>query len=97
MSVRLARTLLGAEFANPIVLAAGTAGYGSELDGMIDIDALGGIVTKAVTPEPRAGNPAPRAASRARACSSTSAGRLSTTSSRSCARSTPSPDSSRSS
>ncbi len=29
---------------------------------MIDLDALGGIVTKAVTPEPRYGHPAPRVA-----------------------------------
>lgn len=50
------------EFQNPILLAAGTAGYGRELSGVIDLDELGGIVTKAVSPEPRKGAPAPRAA-----------------------------------
>ena len=50
----------GLEFQNPVVLAAGTAGYGRELDGVIDLDGLGGLVTKAVSVEPRAGAPAPR-------------------------------------
>ena len=58
----LRQTLLGTDFQNPVLLAAGTCGYGVELDGIIDLDALGGLATKAVTPEPREGNPAPRAA-----------------------------------
>jgi dihydroorotate dehydrogenase (NAD+) catalytic subunit len=58
----LAQTIWGVEFQNPILLASGTAGYGRELDGLLDIDTLGGIVTKAVTPEPRNGNPPMRAA-----------------------------------
>lgn len=49
-------------FRNPIVLAAGTAGYGVELDGVIDLDAIGGIVTKAVSLHPRDGAPEPRVA-----------------------------------
>ncbi|HET7632432.1 MAG TPA: dihydroorotate dehydrogenase [Gemmatimonadaceae bacterium] len=52
----------GLEFQNPIVLAAGTAGYGSELDDVMDLGGLGGFVTKAVSREPRAGAPAPRVA-----------------------------------
>ena len=54
--------LLGAAFQNPVLLASGTAGFGREVSGVIDLDALGGIVTKAVTPEPRRGAPAPRVA-----------------------------------
>lgn len=50
------------EFKNPIILAAGTAGYGEELTGVMALDALGGFVTKAVSLEPRKGNPAPRVA-----------------------------------
>jgi dihydroorotate dehydrogenase (NAD+) catalytic subunit len=50
------------EFQNPILLAAGTAAYGRELRGVMNLDALGGIVTKAVSPEPRKGAPAPRVA-----------------------------------
>jgi len=54
--------LFGTSFQNPILLAAGTAGFGRELDDVIDLDLLGGIVTKAVTPEPRQGHPALRVA-----------------------------------
>jgi dihydroorotate dehydrogenase (NAD+) catalytic subunit len=49
-------------FENPIVLAAGTAGYGEELAGVMRVEALGGFVTKAVSLAPRHGNPAPRVA-----------------------------------
>ncbi len=49
-------------FQNPILLAAGTAGFGREVAGVIDIERLGGLITKAVSPEPRHGNPGPRVA-----------------------------------
>ncbi len=52
----------GIEFQNPVLLASGTAGYGRELADVMDLDALGGLVTKAVSVEPRAGAPAPRVA-----------------------------------
>ena len=58
----LARVVFGARFQNPMVLASGTAGYGRELAGVIDLDRLGGLVTKAVSLEPRAGNAPPRVA-----------------------------------
>lgn len=58
----LAQQLFGVEFQNPVLLAGGTAGYGRELDRLLRLDHLGGLVTKAVTPEPRAGNPPVRAA-----------------------------------
>ena len=58
----LAVTASGIEFQNPVVLAAGTAAYGRELAGVIRLDQLGGLVTKAVSVEPRAGAPAPRVA-----------------------------------
>ena len=58
----LARTVFGQSFQNPLLLAAGTAGFGRELDGVMDLDALGGIVTKAVSLAPREGNRAPRVA-----------------------------------
>jgi len=54
--------LFGTSFQNPVLLASGTAGFGREVSGVIDLDALGGIVTKAVTPEPRRGARAPRVA-----------------------------------
>jgi dihydroorotate dehydrogenase (NAD+) catalytic subunit len=52
----------GLTFQNPVVLASGTAGYGAELDRVIDLESLGGFVTKAVSLEPRAGAAAPRVA-----------------------------------
>ncbi len=54
--------VLGLPFRNPLVLAAGTAAYGRELDDVMDLGVLGGLVTKAVSPEERAGAPAPRVA-----------------------------------
>jgi dihydroorotate dehydrogenase (NAD+) catalytic subunit len=60
--VRLALELFGAQFQNPVLLAAGTCGFGQELADVLDLDRLGGFVTKSVTPEPRRGNPAPRVA-----------------------------------
>ena len=58
----LARDVFGHTFQNPVLLAAGTAGYGRELDGVLDLDRLGGIITKAVSLAPRHGNPSPRVA-----------------------------------
>jgi dihydroorotate dehydrogenase (NAD+) catalytic subunit len=52
----------GLDFQNPILLAAGTAAYGRELAGVMSLDRLGGIVTKAVSLEPRPGAPSPRVA-----------------------------------
>jgi dihydroorotate dehydrogenase (NAD+) catalytic subunit len=56
----LAQDLFGATFQNPVLLASGTCGYGEELAGAVELERLGGLATKAVTPEYRAGNPAPR-------------------------------------
>ena len=59
---RLSAVVAGLRFENPIILASGTAGYGRELVDVIDFDVIGGLVTKAVSVEPRIGNPAPRVA-----------------------------------
>lgn len=58
----LAVEVASLRFRNPILLAAGTAGYGRELEGVIDLDTVGGLVTKAVSLEPREGAPEPRVA-----------------------------------
>jgi dihydroorotate dehydrogenase (NAD+) catalytic subunit len=58
----LAVQVAGLDFQNPIVLAAGTAAYGRELAEVVDLRALGGLVTKAVSPLPRPGAAAPRVA-----------------------------------
>jgi dihydroorotate dehydrogenase (NAD+) catalytic subunit len=58
--VKLETDAFGVEFQNPVLLAAGTCGFGMELAEVLDLEALGGFVTKSVTVEPRGGNPAPR-------------------------------------
>ncbi len=52
----LAVRAAGLAFQNPVVLASGTAGYGRELAEVVDLDALGGIATKAVSVTERKGN-----------------------------------------
>lgn len=58
----LAVTAAGIDFQNPVLLAAGTAAYGRELSTVIRLDALGGLITKAVSLERRHGARAPRVA-----------------------------------
>lgn len=53
----LAMQVAGLAFRNPIVLAAGTAGFGEEIDDVIDLAAIGGLATKAVSVLPRHGAP----------------------------------------
>ncbi|MBN1154558.1 dihydroorotate dehydrogenase [candidate division KSB1 bacterium] len=45
---------------NPILTASGTFGYGEEFSPYVDLNLLGGIVTKTLTLNPRVGNPFPR-------------------------------------
>ncbi len=59
---RLTQRLWGAEFHSPVFLASGTCGYGEEVAELIPLNDLGGIVTKAVSLEPRPGNPPHRVA-----------------------------------
>jgi dihydroorotate dehydrogenase (NAD+) catalytic subunit len=52
----LAVNIAGLVFKNPVIAASGTFGYGKEYAGIFNPDALGGICTKGLTLEPRAGN-----------------------------------------
>ena len=47
-------------FQNPIWVASGTFGYGTEAPELVDVNQLGAIVTKSITRQPREGNPPPR-------------------------------------
>ncbi len=47
----------GLAFRNPVILAAGTAGFGKEVEDVLDLAAIGGIATKAVSVAPRHGAP----------------------------------------
>lgn len=57
---RLAITLCGITLRNPVLAASGTFGYGIEFASLLDLDQLGGLVTKGLSREPIAGNPSPR-------------------------------------
>jgi len=52
--------IAGVVFPNPVILASGTAGYGEEFEGLIDLSRLGGISVKGTSPKPITGNPPPR-------------------------------------
>jgi dihydroorotate dehydrogenase (NAD+) catalytic subunit len=56
----LATTLCGILLRNPVLAASGTFGYGLEFAAIVDLNQLGGIVTKGLSREPIAGNRAPR-------------------------------------
>ncbi|MFN2397645.1 MAG: dihydroorotate dehydrogenase [Gemmatimonadaceae bacterium] len=58
----LATTVAGMTFRNPVLLAAGTAAFGREIADVVNLQDIGGIVTKAVSTNLRAGAPAPRVA-----------------------------------
>ncbi|MGH2567503.1 MAG: dihydroorotate dehydrogenase [Bacteroidota bacterium] len=55
-------TLRGVEFKNRIWVASGTFGYGDEVPQLVDVNRLGGLVTKSLSWKPRDGNPPPRIA-----------------------------------
>jgi dihydroorotate dehydrogenase (NAD+) catalytic subunit len=50
----------GIEFRNPVLTASGTFGYAREFEGLADLHAIGGLVTKGISPKPRFGNRTPR-------------------------------------
>ena len=50
----------GIHLANPVFTASGTCGYADELEGLADVHALGGFITKSITAQPRKGNRPPR-------------------------------------
>jgi len=47
-------------FRNPVLLASGTVGYGNEMAEFVDLNKIGGIVTKSLSLKPRKGNPPQR-------------------------------------
>ena len=55
-SVDLSVNIAGVAFQNPVIAASGTFGYGNEYAPIIDVNSLGGICSKGLTLEARAGN-----------------------------------------
>ena len=52
LSVQLGRLALP----NPVLVASGTFGYAREMERLVDLSRLGGIIPKTVTRQPRPGN-----------------------------------------
>ena len=52
----LSVSIAGVRFANPVIAASGTFGYGTEYSKIIDVAALGGICSKGLTLDPKPGN-----------------------------------------
>lgn len=60
MTVDMTTRFGALEMRNPIMTASGTFGYAKEFEALTDLSALGGVVTKGISPRPRYGNPTPR-------------------------------------
>jgi len=56
MNPDLSCTIAGITFRNPVLLASGTVGYGHEIAEWIDLNKIGGIVTKSLSLKSRKGN-----------------------------------------
>ena len=52
--------IAGVRFQNPVWTASGTFGYGKEFSRLINLNQLGAICVKGISPEPMEGNPPPR-------------------------------------
>lgn len=55
-------TIAGLELKNRVLVASGTFGYGDDCSDLVEVNRLGGIVTKSLSLKPRDGNPPPRIA-----------------------------------
>lgn len=50
----------GLKLDNPVFTVSGTCGYADELGDFMDVNCLGGFITKSISLKPRKGNPPPR-------------------------------------
>jgi dihydroorotate dehydrogenase (NAD+) catalytic subunit len=57
---RISVEFAGLNLKNPVFTASGTCGYADELADFMDVDQLGGFITKSISAKPRMGNPVPR-------------------------------------
>lgn len=55
--VKTSFTIGNLEFKNRVLVASGTFGYGDEALDLVDVNKLGGIITKSLSLNPREGNP----------------------------------------
>jgi len=59
-SINTSVDFAGLRLANPVFTASGTCGYADELSDFMDINQLGGFITKSITAKPRKGHATPR-------------------------------------
>jgi len=59
-TVDISVNFAGIRLANPVFTASGTCGYGDEMSDFVDVNSLGGFVTKSITRLPRKGHATPR-------------------------------------
>jgi len=59
-SINISVDFVGLRLANPVFTASGTCGYADELSDFMDVNQLGGFITKSITAKPRKGHPTPR-------------------------------------
>lgn len=59
---RIAVEFAGISMKTPVMGASGTFGFGIEYSDFLDIDTIGAIISKGITPLPRAGNDGVRVA-----------------------------------
>ncbi len=62
MAVNMTVDLCGVTLKNPVIAASGTFAFGRQHAWFVDVNRLGGISLKSITPEKRVGNPPPRIA-----------------------------------
>ena len=59
-NVEISVDFAGLKLSNPVFTASGTCGYADELSAFMDVNRLGGFITKSITVHPRKGNATPR-------------------------------------
>ena len=59
-SPRMSIDIAGIKLKNPVMTASGTFGYGEEFARLVDLNRLGGIITKGISIKPMEGNSPPR-------------------------------------
>jgi dihydroorotate dehydrogenase (NAD+) catalytic subunit len=59
-SIDISVDFVGLKLSNPVFTASGTCGYADELGDFMDVNCLGGFITKSITLKPRKGNAPPR-------------------------------------
>jgi dihydroorotate dehydrogenase (NAD+) catalytic subunit len=59
-TINISVDFAGVRLANPVFTASGTCGYADELADFMDINQLGGLITKSITLKPRKGHTTPR-------------------------------------